>query len=161
MDLLLFYSIIKHHDGWINIESEPGKGTDIEIFLPGCCKGNITVTNEADNSVLQGSGKILVMDDEESIQEILKEMLENFDFSVETISGGEEAVEMIADSIDKDEPYTACILDLTVPGGLGGKDVVEKFPGLKDKTALIAASGYSDDPVISNPIEIRFFPTAL
>ena len=156
LGLATVYSIIKHHDGWINIESEPGKGTDIEIFLPGCCKGNITVTNEADNSVLQGSGKILVMDDEESIQEILKEMLENFDFSVETISGGEEAVEMIADSIDKDEPYTACILDLTVPGGLGGKDVVEKFPGLKDKTALIAASGYSDDPVISNPIEYGF-----
>ena len=156
LGLSTVYSIIKYHDGYINIKSEPGKGPDIEILLPVYCENPIRELNKKSDSVFNSSGKILVMDDDESIREVLKEMLESFDYSVDAVSDGEEAVDMITESIDKEEAYTACILDLTVPGGLGGKEVVERITNLKEKMLVIASSGYSEDPVISNPSEYGF-----
>ena len=155
LGLAISYSIIKRHGGIIDVESEPGIGTTFHTFIPAPEHHKIKEKAIAENNY-QGSGSILIMDDEEMIQEILTDMLEIMGFATTSTSESRGAVEAFKKAIEQNNPFRAVILDLTVPGGMGGKKTVKEIRQTDKNIPVFVASGYSEDAAIANPEEFGF-----
>jgi len=97
-----------------------------------------------------GNGKILIMDDEEIIREVAGEMLKHFGYEVEFAKDGAEALEKYANAMKSGTSFDAVIMDLTIPGGIGGKEAVKKLIEIDPDVKAIVSSGYSSDPVMTN-----------
>ncbi len=97
-----------------------------------------------------GNGKILIMDDEEIIREVAGEMLKHFGYEVEFAKDGAEALEKYANAMKSGTSFDAVIMDLTIPGGMGGKEAVKKLIEIDPKVKAIVSSGYASDPVMTN-----------
>src|SRR6185369_357302 len=95
-------------------------------------------------------GRILIMDDDEVITTLLVDIFEDIGYSVETCSHGAEAIAIYRDALERGTPYDAVIMDLTIPGGMGGKEAATHLMQLDSNACLIASSGYSNDPVMSD-----------
>ncbi len=154
LGLATSYSIIKRHEGVIDVASEPGVGTTFHIYLPATPEAQIE--QSAASSHHRGSGLILVMDDEEVIRETLEAMLVSLGYSVVTRSSGSEAVELFVQERNNNRPVASLILDLTVPGGMGGLEAVGEIRKLDSDVPVFVVSGYADDPVMENPAEYGF-----
>jgi CheY-like chemotaxis protein len=96
------------------------------------------------------------MDDEDFMRDMGSEMLSAMGFSVRTARDGEEALNAFKKSLEAGSPFDAIILDLTVPGGMGGRDAAMLIRDLSPNVVLIASSGYSDDPVMADPAHFGF-----
>ena len=96
-----------------------------------------------------GKGKILCMDDQQHIREMLARMLIHLGYEVESASDGDEAIELYEMAKKAGHPFDAVILDLTIPGGIGGKEVVQKLHEIDPDVKAIVSSGYSSDPILS------------
>jgi DNA-binding NtrC family response regulator len=96
------------------------------------------------------------MDDEEMVREVITEMLKISGFTVETAEGGKKAIEMYKQSMDTGDPFNIVIVDLTIPGGIGGKEVAKELLSIDSEAKVIVSSGYSTDPVMANYIEYGF-----
>jgi PAS domain S-box-containing protein len=155
LGLATCYSIIKKHDGLVEAESAPGKGTTFHIFLPASDK-KIVYDSYSLSMEGEGSGKILIMDDEDFIREISREMLKVIGYSTAEAGDGNEALLMLAEAEKKGEPFDAAILDLTIPGGMGGKETLVEIRKLYPDMPLFASSGFSESPVISSPKDFGF-----
>jgi PAS domain S-box-containing protein len=155
LGLATTYSIIKRHEGHINVSSALGKGACFTLYLPASSLQE-TVTEEIPNELILGKGRILIMDDEEEIQEVLGKMLEHLGFDVDFASEGEKAVSDYAQAFHQGSPYVATILDLTIPGGMGGKETLRQIKALHPEAAVIVSSGYSNDPVLARFQEFGF-----
>ena len=154
LGLATAYSIIKNHDGHITVQLEPGKNTTFDIYLP-IPEESIGLIRK-EEIPLKGNGKILVMDDEVYVRETLSRMLGNLGYAVETARDGTEAVEIYGAAIRSQDFFDAVILDLTVPGGMGGKETLAKLLEIDPKIKAIVSSGYSNDEVISRYKEYGF-----
>jgi len=143
------YTIIKNHGGQITVESELGEGTVFYIYLPASDKvtREMEIKKDAD---IEGKGKILVMDDEVVVREAVTSLLQYLGYEVDTAKEGQEAIEMFELSRKIGRPYDVVIMDLTVPGGMGGKDAVVKIRELDPSAKVIVSSGYYTDPVLAN-----------
>ncbi|MBD3182541.1 PAS domain S-box protein, partial [Candidatus Poribacteria bacterium] len=154
------FSIIDKHGGIITVESEIGVGTTFHIYLPASHE-KLKEKREILESVqpgmdISGSGKILVMDDEEFIREMVEDMLSERGFQVIQSEDGKEAVNLYRESMESDSPFDMVILDLTVPGGMGGKKAIEKLQEIDPHVKAVVSSGYSNDPVMANFQEYGF-----
>jgi PAS domain S-box-containing protein len=150
------YSIIRKHDGDIRVESEPGRGTVFHIYLP-AAEGPVTKAPEPVSAPpAVGRGRVLVMDDEEPIRQLITRMLEPLGYSVTTTADGVEALRKYEDARVKGDPFSAVILDLTVPGGMGGKETIQRLRALDPAVRAIVSSGYSEDPVMARYREFGF-----
>ena len=142
------YSIIKNHGGHLQAKSRLGVGSTFNIFLPASSRVNLKRSNG--DMIIPGRGKILVMDDEEEVGKVTLHMLSTFGYEVTHVPEGQKAIEMYMDALQKGHPFDLVIMDLTIPGGMGGKqalqELLKKDPGVK----AIVSSGYSDDPVMAN-----------
>jgi len=143
------YSIIKKHKGHIKAESELGSGTAFHILLPALGK-SIQDNTDIKKDVVKGNGRVLIMDDERSIRTLSANILEHLGYQTETAKDGELAVKKYKEALLSGNKYDAVILDLTVPGGMGGKKTMEKLLEIDPYTKAIVSSGYSIDPVMSN-----------
>ena len=141
------YSIINNHHGMITASSTQNQGSTFVIYLP-ASQATIT-TQEVSASAVTGEGRVLVMDDEESIRLLLGEMLRHLGYDVECVSEGNEALECYQEAYRTHQPFNAVILDLTITGGLGGKDTVAQLKQFDPQVKAIVSSGYSNDPVLS------------
>jgi CheY-like chemotaxis protein len=103
-----------------------------------------------------GKGKILVMDDEELIRDVVSSMLEYLGYEVELSSNGQEAMDKYRNAVQADKRFDAVIMDLTIPGGKGGKEIIKDLLELDPNARAIVSSGYSNDPVMSNYAEYGF-----
>ncbi|MBF0223998.1 MAG: response regulator [Desulfobacterales bacterium] len=148
LGLAVTYSIVKKHFGHIACKSIPGKGTNFAIYLP-AIRQHI-VAKRRDFTELKGQGRILVMDDEEMIRKITERMLENSGYDVVLAQDGLEALEIYKRAMDDAAPIDILILDLTIPGGMGGKETIKKLLEIDPQAAAIVSSGYSNDPVMAN-----------
>ncbi|MDO9549140.1 MAG: PAS domain S-box protein [Candidatus Marinimicrobia bacterium] len=143
------YSIIRNHNGLITVESELGVGTTFYIYLP--ASEEIVIEKESETGkTLFGKGKILIMDDEDFVREVAGEMLKSLGYSVEFASDGAEAIEFYKTALESGEPFAAVIMDLTIPGGMGGKEAVRKILEIDPNVKAIVSSGYSNDPIMSD-----------
>ena len=149
LGLATVYSIIKNHDGYVGVESKVGVGTTFQIYIP-ASENVLPEVMERKENPHTGSGKILVMDDEEIIREVAAEILEHLGYSVVVCCDGSEAIELYRQAIATKEPFAAVIMDLTIPGGMGGKEAAARILEIDPDAVLIVSSGYSSDPVIAN-----------
>jgi two-component system, cell cycle sensor histidine kinase and response regulator CckA len=147
LGLAICYSIIKNHNGYILVDSLPGKGTTFQIYLPASKKDIIEVCIE-ENVVRNGKGRILIMDDEEMILKIAKELLQLMGYEVTTAQNGEEAIGFYRQSMELKKPFNAVVLDLAIPGGMGGKEVMQELLIIDPHVKAIISSGYLNDPVV-------------
>ncbi len=145
LGLAVAHSIIKNHDGYLGVESELGKGSRFDIYLPASVK-EIAQKKEP----VIGKGRILVMDDEELVLDVIKGMLSMLGYKVEVARDGEGAVKLYEAARAKGEPFDVVILDLTVPGGMGGKETMQRLLKIDPDVKAIVSSGYSHDPIMSN-----------
>jgi two-component system, cell cycle sensor histidine kinase and response regulator CckA len=152
------YSIIKKHGGYIDVASKTNSGTTFTLYLPAAIS-----RREAESCELKGNpgpgactAKILVMDDEVAIRSIVSRMLTRCGYSVMTAADGREALALYGLAFESDSPFDAVIMDLTIPGGLGGKETIKDLLALDPAVRAIVSSGYADDPVMANYAQYGF-----
>jgi len=153
LGLATAYSIVTKHGGQITVESELGVGTTFAVYLPAFEAGSRDSDFEgqpepcgAENDLTR-KGKILVMDDEEMIRSLSEMMLDRLGYDCETVKNGPEAVERYKAAMDSGKPFTAVILDLTIKGGVGGKQVIKQLQEMDPDVRAVVSSGYANDPV--------------
>lgn len=150
LGLTITHSIIKNHDGYISVESELGKGTTFHIYLPASSNELPKEQQDYDKIVFSDKGRILIMDDEAMIRDLTHEIFSNLGFEVSVSSDGNEAIKLYKEAKESGNPYSLVIMDLTVPGGLGGKETIQKLIEIDPNVKAIVSSGYSTDPVMSD-----------
>ena len=155
LGLATSFSIVKNHGGLMSVDSERGVGTTFTIFLPASPYLEV-LTDRKTANVRIGKGKILIMDDEGSIRNLLSEMVELCGYTYETAKDGAEALSLFSRAKENGLPFDGVILDLTIPGGMGGKDVIRRLIQIDPNINAIVLSGYSDDPVLANFREYGF-----
>ncbi|MBN1619463.1 PAS domain S-box protein [candidate division WOR-3 bacterium] len=148
LGLAICYTIVKNHGGHISVYSEQGKGSLFSIYLPATDAED--TTKEKIKEIVYGKGKILIMDDEPDIRESSIEMISYMGYECDSVSDGKQALSYYSDKLEKGEKYDAVILDLTVPGEMGGKEAMKLIKEIDIDAIGIVSSGYSDDPVLSN-----------
>jgi PAS domain S-box-containing protein len=149
LGLSVTYSIIKNHDGYITVESELGVGTTFHIYLPSSQKRMSKKKSSGDIPV-SGKGKILLMDDEDIIRDAVGEILGSLGYTVELVRDGAEAVAVYQTAKESGYPFDAVIMDLTIPGGMGGKEALKKMKAIDPSVKAIVSSGYSHDPIMAD-----------
>lgn len=149
LGLATCYSIISKHDGYIDVESELGAGTTFHIYLPASEK-EPEATDCFQKNSLNGKGKILLMDDEQIIRDVAEQMLAHLGYTVASTKDGLEAIEVFREAMEAGKAFDGVILDLTIPGGMGGVDAIEKLKEVDPSIKAIASSGYSNDPVMAD-----------
>jgi len=155
LGLATCYSIIMKHDGVIDVESVPGKGSTFHVYLPALQSGSVQDIPQTINEH-QGSGTVLIMDDEDYMREILGDMLIKLGYTYLEARNGEEALRLCDEAITHGKPLRYALFDLTVPGGMGGKEAVVKLRERLPEIPVFAASGFSEDPVMANPSGFGF-----
>lgn len=149
LGLATSYSIVKNHDGVIEVEPAAGKGAVLAMYFPAAA-GFTTLPPAAAGELQTGRGRILLMDDEEIVRDVGGEMLRALGYDADTVSCGEEALAHFQASREAARPYRAVILDLTVRGGMGGCEALEKLLALDPDVRAIVSSGYAEGDIISN-----------
>lgn len=164
LGLATVYSIVKRHAGAIEAESKVEEGTKFTLWLPALDPAAPQATAaelpEATGSALPvraptvtaaaKSARVLLMDDEPSIQRIVSHVLQRMGLEVVAVSEGATALREFSVAQHKGRPFDLVLLDLTVPGGMGGREVIDLIRKLDQKVPAIVSSGYSDDPVMAN-----------
>lgn len=150
LGLATSYSIIKNHGGCVSVESKLGHGTTVQVNFPASRGCEAEDSPELVGLVEAGrGGRILVMDDEASIRTLAVNMLEFLGYNVEVVSDGTGAVKRYRRALATGRPFDAVFLDLIVPGGMGGKEVMERLGEIDPAVKAILVSGYAQDSVMT------------
>lgn len=172
LGLATTYSIVRNHGGHITVTSTAGKGTTFFIYLPAldACLAEALVEEVA---LTGNSGKILVMDDEEMVRNVAVDMARHMGYQPVSCDSGDKAVSLYRDALKSGASFRAVLMDLTIPGGMGGEEALRHIIALDPKVRAIASSGYSDcqaigdfrkhgfQGVLPKPYTIREFHQAL
>jgi len=149
LGLTVAYSIVKKHCGAIKVESQVGKGTKVEVYLPST--GVIARTDGAQRQQpSKGCGRILVMDDEKIVQRTAATILKYCGYEVECVSSGEEMLSKYKLAMESHNPFDAVIMDLTVSGGMGAIEAIGHLLKIDPDAKAIISSGYIDNQVVIN-----------
>ncbi|MGL1933295.1 MAG: PAS domain S-box protein [Desulfotalea sp.] len=149
LGLALSHSIITKHNGYITVASLPQQGACFVFYLP-AAPDQQQQPELTSTPIFAGKATVLVMDDDKVIQDITLIMLQHLGYEVVLASNGEEALAIFQKRLHSDHPIDITIMDLTIPGGMGGKECAKLFLELEPKSKIIVASGYSNDPIMSN-----------
>ncbi|MBN1232399.1 MAG: response regulator [Candidatus Coatesbacteria bacterium] len=148
LGLAVAFSIIKYHNGYLKVESKKGAGSTFSIYLPASLDTKEIV--EKSDSLDSSSERILVMDDDDMVRDVLGIMIKTIGYDVDFAIDGEEALKKVEKAFYENKGYCLIIMDLTIPGGMGGKEAVtlvkKNYPAIK----VIVSSGYSKDPVMAD-----------
>ena len=150
LGLAICHSIIAKHGGHIEVESEVGVGTGFYVYLPASPKSVVEEKTEKDVGLFAGRGRVLLMDDDEMVRRITGAMLQQLGYDVEFARNGEEAIERYRREKESGKRFDAVILDLTVQGGIGGKEALRELHEIDPEAKAVISSGYADHPVIKN-----------
>jgi CheY-like chemotaxis protein len=150
------YSIIRNHQGHISVRSTLGKGSVFTFFLPAQQTNIDSCPPNLETPAVPESLRVLLMDDEDQVRTMLAEMLQELGHTVDAVDNSEEAIAYYRQQLAVHTSYDLVILDLTIPGGLGGKDTLQRLRELNPNIRAIATSGYSIDPVMANYTQFGF-----
>lgn len=155
LGLAIAHSIISRHGGKISVESTLGRGACFQMILPA-----IDAISVADQSSPGGGGvgplRVLVMDDDESICAMLSQMLQHLGHRYMVVKEGDSAVRAYREAAEVGDPFDVVLLDLTIIGGMGGRETAQQLLQLDSQAPLVAASGYSNDTVLGNYAKYGF-----
>ena len=149
LGLTTSYAIIKNHDGMITVDSEIGRGSVFSFYLPALdvsLENNISATPKKHRK----DGKILVMDDDDAVRTVVSQILRGYGYLVHCVASGNETMQLYKDALTDGVPFDVVIMDLTIPGGMGGKDVLPLLLEMDPEVEAIVTSGYSNDPIMSD-----------
>ncbi|MFZ5518321.1 MAG: PAS domain S-box protein [Candidatus Zhuqueibacterota bacterium] len=149
LGLATVYSIIRKHEGYIAVESTLGKGATFHLYLPASEK-KATPKISHEKLLVTGKGSVLVMDDEEIIRNSFARMIRMLGYQIRTVADGAEMIEEYRRAQKSGQRYDAVIMDLTVPGGMGGKEAIQHLKQIDPDVKGIVSSGYSNAPVLSS-----------
>ena len=155
LGLATAFSIIKNHQGHITVESTPGKGSTFFVYLPAVDKEAVAPRQD-ETMTYFGQGRILLMDDNEDVRETAADILSHAGYTVYPVREGAEAVSVYRQAQEAGERFDVVILDLTVPGGMGGKEAAEKILAVDPSAKIIVSSGYANDPIMADYSEYGF-----
>jgi len=157
LGLATAYTIVKRHSGHIGVESRVNNGTTFNIHLPACKSGasgesSMEETHEKPIPVGNSSDtqRILVMDDEIDIRNLIGDVLTHFGHTVEFASDGAAAIELYRSAMGSGQSFDVVIMDLTIPGGVGGKEAIKELRDMDPEVRAIVSSGYSNDPIMAD-----------
>lgn len=154
LGLATCYSIAKRHGGAIEVESALGRGSSFHVFLPSCA--GVEPARIAPATLQRGTGMIILMDDDATIRASLSIALKMLGYEVIGASDGQAALQAYQSETAAGRPVAAMICDLTIPGGLGGKETAAAMRQRNPLLPLFVASGYSEDAVMQNPATYGF-----
>ncbi|MBA4373375.1 MAG: hypothetical protein C0402_11020 [Thermodesulfovibrio sp.] len=149
LGLAVTYSIINRHNGHITVDSAPGAGACFQLFLPAAA-GQQALQEHSAEPLIRGKGRVLVMDDEEMVCNIAREILSEIGYEISIACDGQEALELYGTAQTSGIKFDLVIMDLTIPGGIGGREAVKKLLALDPEARVIVSSGYSNDPIMSD-----------
>ena len=155
LGLATAYAIVTKHDGHLTVESEEGVGTTFSLYLP-AAQQPLAAVPVAEAVPLGGSGRILVMDDDVVIRDLLREMLTSMGYTVAAACDGTEALALFQRAQAEGHPFHAVILDNTIPGGMGGQGTITHLRALDPQVKALISSGYATDPVMANYAQYGF-----
>jgi len=148
LGLATSYAIVHKHDGYIGVASTPGAGTTFSILLPAAPAGPSRQSRETVPQ-FNGHGRVLVMDDEPTVRQVAVAMLKKLGYEAETVPDGASALRADAEARAAGRPFSVILMDLTIPGGMGGEEAVVALRAQRTTARLIASSGYATDPVVA------------
>lgn len=143
------YSIVKKHDGHIAVKSELGVGTTFHICLP-ASDGEIVGNTSTPQPLHFGKERVLVMDDEDVVRDVAGEMLDMLGYTADFARDGDEAIRLYSAAMGTEQAFDAIIMDLTIPGGMGGKEAIKRLLAIDPKIKAIVSSGYSTDMAMAD-----------
>ena len=153
LGLSICHSIIKKHNGDIAAEPVTETGASLQFYLPASEETIVTQKSLEDPEnakIVLGKGRILVMDDEKMVIKITGHILNRLGYDPSFSEDGAQAIEMYKKAMESQNPFDAVILDLTVRGGMGGKEAIKKLIEIDPKIKAIVSSGYSNSPVMTS-----------
>jgi signal transduction histidine kinase/ActR/RegA family two-component response regulator len=160
LGLATSYSIIRTHGGHITVETELGAGSTFTIYLPASEKKVVRKEPPEEEvrvvEAREGGGRILVMDDDELVRKVVCRVLSKAGYEVSSAKNGIEAIDMYTEASSSDRPFDLVIMDLTIPGGLGGKETIEELIEIDPEVRAIVSSGYSTDPIVKDFMKYGF-----
>jgi two-component system cell cycle sensor histidine kinase/response regulator CckA len=155
LGLAVTHSIIIQHKGHIAADSKQGQGTTVTIYLPAFKQKKLKEQKEEPLPV-GGKAKILFMDDDKMVRTIANEMLSHYGYEVFLAQDGQEAITLYRESLKDGAHIDLVIMDLTVPGGMGGKETIKEIIAANPQVKAIVSSGYSNNPIMANYGEYGF-----
>lgn len=155
LGLATAYAIVTKHDGSLTVESAEGVGTTFVLYLP-ASQHPIDRAPESADVPLVGSGRILVMDDDATIRDLLRAMLTRTGYAVECACDGAEALAVYHRLQAEGQAVTVVILDITIPGGVGGQETLTRLRAIDPQVKALVSSGYANDPVMANYAQYGF-----
>ncbi|MCK5682500.1 response regulator [bacterium] len=149
LGLATTYSIVKKHGGHIKVESIIEKGTRFIIHIPASLKKAVNNEKQIEKKH-SGTGRVLIMDDEKMILDMLSVMLKSLGYRTSIVVDGNKAIKMYQKAFQAGDPFDIVILDLTIPGGMGGAKTIPMLKKIDSSAKFVVSSGYSTDPVMAN-----------
>lgn len=149
LGLAITYSIVSRHGGHIAVDSTVGEGTTFSIFLPASEK-SVQKLKRREGETHRGQGRVLVLDDQEGVLLLAQKLLQGMGYEVCTVTDGADAITLYEQALNSATPFDLVILDLTIPGGMGGASVIPELLRLNPEVRAIVSSGYSNDPVMAS-----------
>jgi len=149
LGLTTAYAIVIKHEGYITIASEVDVGTTVVIYLPASQKATVSAPTHP-SIPLSGSGRILVVDDEEMVRNLLRQLLERLGYTVECVEDGTEAVGAYQRAQAAGQPFAVVILDYAIPGGMGGLETLTRLRVIDPQVTALISSGYANNPVMAD-----------
>jgi two-component system, cell cycle sensor histidine kinase and response regulator CckA len=149
LGLAIAYTIVTKHDGRITVTSEVGVGTTVSLYLP-ASSHVLGSTPDPPSPPVVHHGTLLVMDDEAAIRDVLVDMLTQLGYQSQCTRDGAEAVALYQQAREARQPFTAVLLDLTIPGGMGGKETIAHLQAMDPQVCAIVSSGYANDPLMAD-----------
>ena len=158
LGLATSYSIVRRHGGCISVESTVGVGTTFRVYLPASDRvvSRTTAEEVMDLAALAGGGRVLLMDDEATVRDVCGRMLRVLGLEPSFAIDGQQALDLYASAAARGTPFDLVIMDLTVPGAMGGREATARLVERDPKARIVVSSGYSNDPVMADPGRFGF-----
>jgi CheY-like chemotaxis protein len=150
LGLATAFSIVKQHGGRLSVDSRLGEGSTFRLYLPASEMPVVPEQPVSPGAPVKGHGRILLMDDDPVVREVVGQMLVSLGYEAVLVQDGREALEAYTRSLASKSPFAAVILDITIPGGMGGREAMQRLLALDAEVKALVSSGYASDETMAD-----------